>query len=186
MFCVGRLAFRNFGKRFEFVTRRYKGNMGYLERNEMLSNHALKGLHTVGNGTDLVFNDDMSNLVQMIQLRELCVQGASNGNQIDFAGIGGFHLALKSQGMECVFTSEIDTYSRKTYAANFKEKYLDLLNVYCNNNTEPVTKDTVKDYLEEARSVNGGKGSKKFKRNEIVRFKSKTGKVINNGKQIKK
>ena len=42
-----------------------------------------------------------------------------------FAGIGGFHLALKSQGMECVFTSEIDTYSRKTYAANFKEKYLE-------------------------------------------------------------
>ena len=42
-----------------------------------------------------------------------------------FAGIGGFHLALKSQGMESVFTSEIDTYSRKTYAANFKEKYLE-------------------------------------------------------------
>jgi DNA (cytosine-5)-methyltransferase 1 len=41
-----------------------------------------------------------------------------------FAGIGGFHLALKAQGMECVFTSEIDEYSRKTYAANFKENYL--------------------------------------------------------------
>jgi DNA (cytosine-5)-methyltransferase 1 len=38
-----------------------------------------------------------------------------------FAGIGGFHLALKSQGMECVFTSEINDYSRKTYAANFKK-----------------------------------------------------------------
>ena len=42
-----------------------------------------------------------------------------------FAGIGGFHLALKSLGMECVFTSEIDTHARKTYAANFKDKYLD-------------------------------------------------------------
>jgi DNA (cytosine-5)-methyltransferase 1 len=41
-----------------------------------------------------------------------------------FAGIGGFHLALKSHGMECVFTSEIDIHSRKTYEANFKEKYL--------------------------------------------------------------
>ena len=41
-----------------------------------------------------------------------------------FAGIGGFHLALKSIGMNCVFTSEIDEYARKTYAANFKEKYL--------------------------------------------------------------
>ena len=42
-----------------------------------------------------------------------------------FAGIGGFHLALKSLGMECVFTSEIDTHARKTYSANFKDKYLD-------------------------------------------------------------
>ena len=41
-----------------------------------------------------------------------------------FAGIGGFHLALKSLGMKCVFTSEIDEHSRKTYAANFKENYL--------------------------------------------------------------
>ena len=47
-----------------------------------------------------------------------------------FAGIGGFHYALKSLGMECVFTSEIDTYSRKTYSANFKEKYLENLNLF--------------------------------------------------------
>ena len=47
-----------------------------------------------------------------------------------FAGIGGFHLALKSQGMECVFTSEINDYSRKTYAANFKEKYLEDSNLF--------------------------------------------------------
>ena len=42
-----------------------------------------------------------------------------------FAGIGGFHLALKSIGKECDFTSEIDEFARKTYAANFKDKYLD-------------------------------------------------------------
>ena len=41
-----------------------------------------------------------------------------------FAGIGGFHLALKSIGMKCVFTSEIDKYARQTYAANFQDKYL--------------------------------------------------------------
>ena len=41
-----------------------------------------------------------------------------------FAGIGGFHIALKSIGMECVFTSEIDKYARQTYLANFKDKYL--------------------------------------------------------------
>ena len=41
-----------------------------------------------------------------------------------FAGIGGFHVALKSLDMKCVFTSEIDRYSRQTYSANFKDKYL--------------------------------------------------------------
>ena len=41
-----------------------------------------------------------------------------------FAGIGGFHLALKSIGMECVFVSEIDNFARKTYAENFKDEFL--------------------------------------------------------------
>ena len=41
-----------------------------------------------------------------------------------FAGIGGFHLALKSIGMECIFTSEIDKFARETYAANFNDKFL--------------------------------------------------------------
>jgi DNA (cytosine-5)-methyltransferase 1 len=35
-----------------------------------------------------------------------------------FAGIGGFHLALKKAGMECVFASEIDKYARETYINN--------------------------------------------------------------------
>ena len=47
-----------------------------------------------------------------------------------FVGIGGFHIALKSLGMECVFTSENDEYSRKTYAANFKDKYLNDPNLF--------------------------------------------------------
>lgn len=37
-----------------------------------------------------------------------------------FAGIGGFHLALQSNGMECVFASEIDKLARKTYIHNHK------------------------------------------------------------------
>lgn len=41
-----------------------------------------------------------------------------------FAGIGGFHVALKSLDMKCVFTSEIDRYARQTYSANFNDKYL--------------------------------------------------------------
>jgi DNA (cytosine-5)-methyltransferase 1 len=36
-----------------------------------------------------------------------------------FAGIGGFRIPLEAAGGRCVFTSEIDKYARKTYAANF-------------------------------------------------------------------
>ncbi|NRB10596.1 MAG: DNA cytosine methyltransferase [Rickettsiaceae bacterium] len=38
-----------------------------------------------------------------------------------FAGIGGFHIALHSLGLECVFASEYDVHARKTYEANFKK-----------------------------------------------------------------
>ena len=36
-----------------------------------------------------------------------------------FAGLGGFHLALKNLGHECVFASEIDETLRATYDENF-------------------------------------------------------------------
>lgn len=38
-----------------------------------------------------------------------------------FAGIGGMRKAFEQQGGRCVFTSEWDTYARKTYAANFPD-----------------------------------------------------------------
>jgi len=38
-----------------------------------------------------------------------------------FAGIGGIRLPLQELGGKCVFTSEWDKYSKKTYAANFGE-----------------------------------------------------------------
>lgn len=38
-----------------------------------------------------------------------------------FAGIGGFRLALQNLGGKCVFTSEWDKYSKKTYKANYGE-----------------------------------------------------------------
>ena len=38
-----------------------------------------------------------------------------------FAGIGGIRLAFQNLGGKCVFTSEWDTYSKKTYEANFGE-----------------------------------------------------------------
>ena len=39
-----------------------------------------------------------------------------------FAGIGGIRLAFERNGCECVFSSEWDTASQKTYEANFGEK----------------------------------------------------------------
>jgi DNA (cytosine-5)-methyltransferase 1 len=38
-----------------------------------------------------------------------------------FAGIGGFRIAFQNLGGKCVFTSEWDKYSKKTYQANFGE-----------------------------------------------------------------
>ena len=37
-----------------------------------------------------------------------------------FAGLGGFHLALKNLGLECVFASEIDESLRNVYYENFR------------------------------------------------------------------
>ncbi len=36
-----------------------------------------------------------------------------------FAGIGGFHLALKSMGAACIFASEYDKFASETYEKNF-------------------------------------------------------------------
>jgi DNA (cytosine-5)-methyltransferase 1 len=38
-----------------------------------------------------------------------------------FAGIGGFRMAMQNLGGQCVFTSEWDEYSKKTYMANYGE-----------------------------------------------------------------
>lgn len=37
-----------------------------------------------------------------------------------FAGIGGFHVAMKPLGGRCVFASEIDTHAKNTYLRNHK------------------------------------------------------------------
>lgn len=36
-----------------------------------------------------------------------------------FCGIGGFHFALSSLGMECVFACDIDEHARRAYQSNF-------------------------------------------------------------------
>ncbi len=38
-----------------------------------------------------------------------------------FCGIGGFRLGFEEQGAECIFSSDWDRFSQKTYAANFGE-----------------------------------------------------------------
>jgi len=38
-----------------------------------------------------------------------------------FCGIGGFRIGFEQAGCECVFSSDWDKYSQKTYAANFGE-----------------------------------------------------------------
>lgn len=40
-----------------------------------------------------------------------------------FAGIGGLRLGFQSIGGHCVFTSEWDKYSRRTYQANFRDNH---------------------------------------------------------------
>jgi len=39
-----------------------------------------------------------------------------------FCGIGGFRVALEKQGLECVFSSDIDPYAQEAYKRNFGEK----------------------------------------------------------------
>lgn len=38
-----------------------------------------------------------------------------------FAGIGGFHLAMHENGLQCVFASEWDKFARITYESNFSK-----------------------------------------------------------------
>ena len=41
-----------------------------------------------------------------------------------FAGIGGLRLGFESIGGRCVFTSEWDAWSQKTYTANFRDNHV--------------------------------------------------------------
>lgn len=58
-----------------------------------------------------------------------------------FAGIGGFRLAMRSCGGECVFTSEFDPYAQKTYEANFGD-------VPAGDITKQETHDAIPEYFD--------------------------------------
>jgi DNA (cytosine-5)-methyltransferase 1 len=51
-----------------------------------------------------------------------------------FAGIGGFRLALRSLGGKCIFSSEIDKYSKQVYEANFGEIPFGDIKYFTNDN----------------------------------------------------
>ena len=38
-----------------------------------------------------------------------------------FCGMGGFRIAFERNNCDCVFSSDIDLFAQKTYAANFNE-----------------------------------------------------------------
>lgn len=64
-------------------------------------------------------------------------------NFIDlFAGMGGFRLAMQAQGGKCVFSSEWNIYSQKTYFANFGEMPFG-----------DITKESTKSYIPESFDV---------------------------------
>jgi len=51
-----------------------------------------------------------------------------------FAGIGGLRLAFEKQGCKCVFSSEIDSFAKKTYKYVFKEEpFGDITKIEANN-----------------------------------------------------
>lgn len=55
-----------------------------------------------------------------------------------FAGIGSFHIAMSDAGGKCVFASELDKFSRKTYEHNFKDSNPELFDGNFNSDiTDP-------------------------------------------------
>jgi DNA (cytosine-5)-methyltransferase 1 len=68
--------------------------------------------------------------VLLLALKQIVSQGVSPAREhaftfIDlFAGIGGTRLGFEAHGGGCVFTSEWDTQSQKTYSTNFQDGHL--------------------------------------------------------------
>lgn len=64
-----------------------------------------------------------------------------------FAGIGGFHQAFSELGGKCVFASEIDVHSRKTYEYNFKEQSPEMFkNGFFNEDIKSIMPEEIPDF----------------------------------------
>jgi DNA (cytosine-5)-methyltransferase 1 len=67
--------------------------------------------------------------INLMAIRQLEEEMAKTGSGSDFrfidlfAGIGGTRLGFEANGGKCVFTSEWDGFSNKTYLANYKDEH---------------------------------------------------------------
>lgn len=88
-------------------------SLSRLSKNENVS---LDVLDRICNCLDCELED----IVEHIKYKKN--EGESSLKFIDlFAGIGGFRLAGQANGMECVFSSEIDKFANEVYKTNFGE-----------------------------------------------------------------
>lgn len=106
---------------------RSSGTPTDLEQQALLSHWTL-------NSDEAVFTSQLPSIITSLKksatlvarqatftkLRSLKSDSGGTFRFIDlFAGVGGFHLALASQGGHCVFASEMERSARLTYAMNF-------------------------------------------------------------------
>lgn len=77
---------------------------------------------TLMDGEEEVFNDVINIAKSDMRFKGKKVQSVSNYKGIDlFCGIGGFRLAMEDCNVDCVFSSDIDSFAQQTYEANFHE-----------------------------------------------------------------
>ena len=77
---------------------------------------------TLMKGEEEVFNDVINIAKSDMKFNNTKVQAVSKYKGIDlFCGIGGFRLAMEDCSVDCVFSSDIDSFAQQTYEANFHE-----------------------------------------------------------------
>lgn len=111
---------------FSVIVREKRGNLG-LSQKEFSD---LLGLNEGGErtvrgwelGEHVPAKARKAQIASLPDFAPFANSGGSDFQFIDlFAGIGGIRLGFENAGGSCVFTSEWDKFSKKTYAANFGE-----------------------------------------------------------------
>lgn len=117
-----------FSDRAAFFTHYYHANdqtvrdyyhEGALDYIEEVANYLSPGLEITRDFMDSVIEDYSP---EYLLNRPIPVNEEAAFSFIDlFAGIGGFRIALQGQNGSCVFSSEWDRFSKKTYFHNYGE-----------------------------------------------------------------